>query len=240
MNIRACGYPAAAIIVFCFLAEAGAQSPALSDLFGAAGNPGSTQVMEGREMPEILAPEDKAGPEFSDFSYIDPRKIVPKEPLRIALEYYKANRNKIENPAYLSIIDFTQHASKKRFYVIDMRTGAVEQFLVAHGRGSDPEHTGYASRFSNQAETHASSLGFYKTGGAYNGKHGYSLYLDGLSSTNSNARERAIVIHGADYVASMGRSWGCPAVEMTVRTRLIDMLKGGSIIYAFYQNFSHQ
>ena len=110
--------------------------------------------------------------------------------------------------------------------------GKVERFLVAHGQGSDPSRTGYATRFSNENETHATSLGFFRTAETYDGKHGYSLRLDGLSATNSNARERAIVIHGADYVASLGRSWGCPAVEMSVRTRLIDMLKGGSVILA--------
>ncbi|HWU45027.1 MAG TPA: murein L,D-transpeptidase catalytic domain family protein, partial [Bdellovibrio sp.] len=71
---------------------------------------------------------------------------------------------------------------------------------------------------------------------AYDGSHGYSLSLDGLSSTNSNVRSRAIVVHGADYVSEadviQGRSWGCPAVAMENRTKLIDMIKNGSIIYA--------
>jgi hypothetical protein len=82
-----------------------------------------------------------------------------------------------------------------------------------------------------------SSLGFYLTAETYNGEHGYSLRLDGLSSTNSNARERAIVIHAADYVApgeKIGRSWGCPAVEPRYHQQIIDELKEGALIYASF------
>lgn len=82
----------------------------------------------------------------------------------------------------------------------------------------------------------ATSLGFYRTGKIYIGKHGPSLRLDGLSTTNSNARDRAIVIHGADYVQEegriQGRSWGCPAVAQNNRESVIERLKGGSLLYA--------
>ena len=86
------------------------------------------------------------------------------------------------------------------------------------------------------AGSNASSLGYYMTAETYTGSHGYSLRLDGLSSTNSKVRSRAIVVHGADYVEEaaviQGRSWGCPAVAMANRTTVINMIKGGSIIYA--------
>lgn len=222
-------YAAAALITTCFISAAAAQNSALNDLLGASKSISS-------QFPAVSGPVDtNTGAEFD---YIDPRHIVPAKPLQTALSYYKANRNRIGNPNYLSVIDFTQHASAKRLYLINMRTGAVERFLVAHGSGSDPSHTGYATYFSNEDRTHASSLGFYKTAETYDGEHGYSLRLDGLSSTNSNARERAIVVHGADYVAALGRSWGCPAVEPSQRGRLIGMVKGGSIIYAYHQRFS--
>lgn len=120
-----------------------------------------------------------------------------------------------------------------------MKTGIVENFSVAHGKGSDPNHTGYATYFRNESASNASSLGFYLTAETYNGDHGYSLRLDGLSETNNNARERSIVIHGADYVSSGGRSLGCPAVEMYVRTKIINMIKKGSIIYAYHEKFSN-
>ena len=175
-----------------------------------------------------------------DFRYVDAGRVVPAKPLKTALEYYKANQASLGNPRYLSVIDYTQSSGSKRFYIIDMRTGSVERFLVAHGQGSDPDHDGYATIFSNKDGTHATSLGFFRTGNTYEGGNGYSLQLHGLSSTNSNAFDRAIVIHGASYVSTGGRSWGCPAVEMSVRTKLINTLKGGSLIYSYHERFSRE
>jgi len=212
----------------CLLGVASAQGAALNELLGASSE-------------EMRSPAVSAGVATNsgdEFAYIDKNHVIPKQALQTALKYYQANRNKISNPYYLSVIDFSQRASSKRLYVINMRNGSVEQFLVAHGKGSDPRKTGYATYFSNKANTHASSLGFYKTGGTYNGDNGYSLLLDGLSPTNSNARAREIVLHGAPYVSALGRSWGCPAVEPSQRTRLINMVKGGSVIYAYHNDFS--
>ncbi len=170
------------------------------------------------------------------YSYVDPTKIVPAGQLKSALAYYDANASKIKNKDYLSVIDFRQFSGNKRFYIINMKTGEVWAIRVAHGKGSDPDHDGYANSFSNVSGSNASSVGFYMTSDTYSGGHGYSLLLDGVSSTNSNARSRAIVVHGADYVSEanviQGRSWGCPAVAMENRTKLIDMIKGGSVIYA--------
>ena len=85
-----------------------------------------------------------------------------------------------------------------------------------------------------------SSIGYYVTGETYEGQHGESLRLDGLSATNSNARPRAIVIHGADYVREsivpqlgrLGRSLGCPALSQQAAPRIIDLIKGGTVVYA--------
>lgn len=221
----------AVLLATCLTGQAAAQGAALQELFGAASSGGVS--MDAMPLPGVSAPQDVN--KNDEFRYIDRTGVVPQAALQAALSFYKANRGTIGNHSYLSVIDYTQHAGQKRFYVINMRTGSVERFLVSHGQGSDPSRTGYATRFSNENETHATSLGFFRTAETYDGKHGYSLRLDGLSATNSNARERAIVIHGADYVASLGRSWGCPAVEMSVRVRLIDMLKGGSIIFAYHE-----
>lgn len=170
------------------------------------------------------------------YSYVDPTKIVPAGQLKSALAYYDAHAAKIKNKDYLSVIDFRQFSGKKRFFVINMKTGEVWAIRVAHGKGSDPTHDGYAHKFSNSSGSNASSLGYYLTAETYDGEHGYSLILDGLSSTNSNVRSRSIVVHGADYVSeanvNQGRSWGCPAVAMENRTKLITMIKGGSLIYA--------
>lgn len=172
---------------------------------------------------------------FRDYSYLDPDKIVPAKLLQEAVAYYDANLDKIENQRVMGVIDYKQHNSKERFYIIDMESGRVERYLTAHGKNSDPDFDGYATKFSNIPDSNTTSLGFFLTAETYYGKNGYSLRLDGLSTTNSNARERAIVIHGADYVApgpKIGRSYGCPAVEMRYHQELIDQIKGGSLLYA--------
>ena len=171
------------------------------------------------------------------YDYVDPEKEVPQALLMKALEAYETylNANKMENDRYLSVIDFSKHNSKERFFIIDMQSGYVESYLTAHGKKSDPKHTGYATSFSNEDGSNKTSLGLYKTAETYYGQNGYSLKLDGLSTTNSNARKRYIVIHGASYVRPgnlIGRSLGCPAVEERYHADLIDRLKGGSLLYA--------
>jgi hypothetical protein len=136
----------------------------------------------------------------------------------------------------MGIIDFSQHNSAERLYLIDMVTGAVDKYLVAHGKNSDKDQDGYATVFSNVPDSLMSSQGFYLTAETYNGKHGLSLRLDGLSHTNSKAREREIVIHGAVYVNPsarvIGRSWGCPAVEQRFVKEIIERMKGGALLFA--------
>ena len=173
----------------------------------------------------------------TDYSHLDPGHIIPAHLLQNALDFFDKNQAVITNKNFLGIIDFKQHNSKERFYIVDMVSGKVDQYLVAHGKNSDPKFTGYATQFSNVINSNQSSLGFYLTAETYSGVHGYSLRLDGLSETNSNARERGIVVHAADYVApgdKIGRSSGCPAVENRFHQLIIDDIKQGSLIYASY------
>lgn len=173
----------------------------------------------------------------SDYSHLDPENIVPKKMLTEALNFYDKNLAVIKNPRFMGLIDFKQHNSKERFYIIDMESGRVETYLVAHGKNSDPDFDGYATKFSNTPDSKMSSLGFYLTAETYFGEHGYSLRLDGLSSTNSNARDRLIVIHSADYVSpgdKIGRSFGCPAIDQRIHKQLIDQIKDGVLLYAHY------
>jgi hypothetical protein len=225
-----------AVITACCISSGTAQTSALNDLFGDSGGISGAAVA----VPDPVPVADRSA--GGEYSYVDPQHVVPAKPLAAALKFYKSDKAKIGNPGYLSVIDYTQPSRNKRLYVINMRTGAVERFLVAHGKGSDPDHTGYAKVFSNEDKTYASSLGFYLTGGTYNGDNGYSMQLYGQDPTNSNAFSRSIVMHGAKYVdpslSVLGRSWGCPAVELAVHTRLIDKLKGGSVIYAYHAKFS--
>lgn len=201
-------------------------------------------VTESQPEAEIPPPSTPTNPpELSEreqilkhYDYVDPNRIVPDKHLEEAVIYYHKNKAKLKNPNYLSVIDFSKSSTQKRFYIINMTSGSVWNIHVAHGKGSDSNHDGFAEKFSNVSGSNASSLGFYRTTETYEGSNGYSLRLDGLSSTNSNANPRAIVIHGANYVQDsnviQGRSWGCPAVSMANRTKLINLIKGGSLIYA--------
>ena len=144
-------------------------------------------------------------------------------------------------PSTLTVIDFSRPSTQKRLWVYDLRSRSMLfEELVSHGRNSGMN---LATAFSNVAESNMSSLGLYRTAEAYIGKHGYSLRLDGLDrGFNDRARERAIVIHGAEYVSAaitkaqgrLGRSLGCPAVRPEVSRELIEAVKGGGLVFAYY------
>ncbi|NHK28996.1 murein L,D-transpeptidase catalytic domain family protein [Parvularcula flava] len=155
--------------------------------------------------------------------------------LEEAIAARDAYRGKISNERYVTIIDYRKNSSEDRLYLVDTKTGDIETMLVAHGRGSDTNHDGFAETFSDTPESKMTSIGSFVTAETYYGKHGLSLRLDGLEETNSNARARAIVIHGADYInparTRQGRSWGCPSVERARSKPLIEAIKGGSFVY---------
>ena len=140
----------------------------------------------------------------------------------------------------LTIIDYSKPSTIPRLWVIDRATGRVLfTELVAHGRGSGEN---LATRFSNEDGSLQSSLGMFLTGDTYVGSNGYSLRLRGLEpGFNDHAWDRAIVMHGAAYVRSgmeaqgrLGRSWGCPALSLSSARTVIDTIKGGSLIFAYY------
>jgi L,D-transpeptidase catalytic domain len=170
-----------------------------------------------------------------EYNYLDPKKIIPTEPLIQAVRFYKSYLANIKNQNLMTIIDMTQHSSKKRMYVIDMKTGLVSTYLAAHGKNSDSNNDGYADKFSNTDGSLMTSLGFYLTGETYSGSNGLSLRLMGLQKTNSNAMSRYIVMHGADYVtpSHVGRSYGCPAIEEKYVKTLIPALKSKSLLYIY-------
>jgi L,D-transpeptidase catalytic domain len=171
------------------------------------------------------------------YNHLDPQRQVPKALLEKAVLFFDANLARLENRNDLAVLDFSQRSSERRFFLLNMSTGAVRAIHVAHGKGSDQDRDGYAERFTNIPESQTSSLGFYLGAETYTSrKFGLALRMDGLSATNSNARKRAIVIHGADYVkdrdVKQGRSWGCPAVSWGQRDHVIQRLKNGTLIYA--------
>lgn len=157
------------------------------------------------------------------------------------------NTNQLSAGGYLTICDLSQSSHKKRLYVIDMTNRKVIlNTYVAHGRNSGLD---YATRFSNQPESLQSSLGFYITASTYQGSNGLSLKMRGLEpGFNDKAWQRAIVIHGADYIgpqrlqnAYMGRSYGCPAVPRAESGKLINLIKNGNcvFIYSNDKNYLH-
>lgn len=170
------------------------------------------------------------------YSHLDPQHLVPVNLLEKAVTYFDANKSKFANQKVITVIDFSKNSKSERFWVIDLTSGAVWAMRSAHGKGSDTNDDGQAESFGNAMGSGKSSLGYYRTAETYQGKNGYSLRLDGLSTTNSNVRSRAVVVHGANYVNEIekiqGRSLGCPAVTHANRDKLIDQIKEGSLIYA--------
>jgi hypothetical protein len=155
--------------------------------------------------------------------------------------FYKFKEKGIVQKDFLTLVDFSLSSNVKRFWVIDMKNNTIIfHSLVAHGRNTGNE---FAKYFSNKPESYQSSLGFYATAETYIGKHGYSLRLDGLESgINSNARDRAIVIHGADYVSEnfiqqhgrLGRSFGCPSLPNEMSKEIIETIKDKSCLFVYH------
>jgi hypothetical protein len=155
--------------------------------------------------------------------------------------FYDLKAKGLVSKDILTLIDFSLSSNTKRLWVIDLTSNTIlYQSLVAHGRNTGDE---FANSFSNAAESYKSSLGFYATGEIYYGKHGTSLKLDGLEKgVNDNARTRAVVMHGADYVAEsfiknnhrLGRSLGCPALPVALTKSIINAIEGKSCLYIYH------
>jgi hypothetical protein len=161
--------------------------------------------------------------------------------------FYKLKSKGVVQKDILTVVDFSLSSNTKRLWVIDLEQKVVLfNTLVAHGRNTGEE---FAKNFSNQAESFQSSIGFYATGEIYNGKHGLSLKLDGLEKgLNDNARERAVVVHGADYVSEsfikqnkrLGRSQGCPALPVEMNAKIINVIKNKSCLFLYHPSKSKE
>lgn len=160
--------------------------------------------------------------------------------LQRALQAYERHRTQLSVRDYIGIADFSAPSRVPRFHILDMGSGSSRSLLVAHGRGSDPDHSGWVERFSNLPGSAASSQGAYLTGDIYQGKHGRSRRLVGLDPDNNNAAARAIVIHAAWYVGpdmvrehgKLGRSEGCFAFSEVDLAAVLDRLGPGRLLYA--------
>jgi hypothetical protein len=160
--------------------------------------------------------------------------------LRRALGALEQHRGSISYRDFIGVADFSLPSRAPRFHLVNLADGSVRSHLVAHGRGSDPAHTGWLERFSNEPRSNATSAGAYRTDSLYLGAHGRSMRLEGLDPTNSNALSRAIVVHGAWYVnqemighsGMLGRSQGCFAVADSSLPEIFARLGPGRLIYA--------
>lgn len=178
-------------------------------------------------------------------NYVHCFNAVSEDVMKYALSGYAElnNEGKINKKDIITIIDFSKPSTQERLFVINLKTKQlIAKSLCAHGRNSGEV---WAEKFSNNAESYQSSLGFYICNETYDGKHGNSLKLDGQEKGfNDKARDRGVVIHGADYVSNqfianngkLGRSQGCPALPIDKNDKIINLIKGGSCLFIYHPN----
>jgi L,D-transpeptidase catalytic domain len=189
-----------------------------------------TQPIVGGPNPLRAAPQQPVAP-------VAPAGIDPQI---FAKAKAALDQHKIWPRDTIGIADFSKPSSEPRFFVVDLMSGTVESHRVAHGRGSDPDHSGFVERFSNDFGSYATSNGAYVTGDYYDGKYGVSMKVRGLDWSNYNAEPRAIVIHNAWYAeddmipihGKLGRSEGCFAMSRKSQYDVMRRLAGGRMIYA--------
>jgi hypothetical protein len=174
---------------------------------------------------------------------LDTQGLTPEVFQKAMTGYYNLKAaNKLDNNrSVISVADFTKKSTEKRFWVIDLKEKKVlYHTLIAHGRNTGEQ---YARNFSNTSSSNMSSLGFYVTAETYIGKHGLSLAIDGMDKGfNDNARNRSVVVHGADYVSEdfiknvgrLGRSQGCPALPTALAPEIINAIQGGTTLFIYY------
>jgi hypothetical protein len=194
-------------------------------------------------VPSLLMPASPLTPTPNPTPLAQPQALTAPggiDPQLFARAKAALDSHKIWPRDAMAVVDFSQASADPRFHVVDLVSGEVESFRVAHGRGSDPDHSGFVERFSNDFGSYASSNGAYATGDYYDGKYGLSMKVRGLDWSNYNAEPRAIVIHNAWYAeddmiathGKLGRSEGCFAMSRENQYKVMRKLAGGRMIYA--------
>ena len=172
---------------------------------------------------------------LAGYDYLDPNHEVPADLLRNAVLFFEGNKSKFPNQKFISIVNMKVRSDKYRFFLVHLDTGQVEKYHTTHGAGSDPNDTGFAQSFGNVEGSGKTSLGFARTAETYVGTYERSLRMDGLSNTNTNLRDRAVVIHGWDGAHEgnklQGRTLGCLAFDWKIKDDIIDKVKEGSLVY---------
>ncbi|WP_453977528.1 murein L,D-transpeptidase catalytic domain family protein [Brevundimonas sp. Marseille-Q4549] len=173
---------------------------------------------------------------------LDPQGHVRKELMERAMTALDTHHRRLPLRDRMYLVDFKKYSGEERLYEVDLISGDVKVLRTCHGRGSDPRHTGYAQRFSNTPDSNMSSVGAYATAGAnWGAQQGPNVLLDGLEYSNDKARERAIIVHGADYAdpdflareGKLGRSYGCFSVAHTDLPALRERMGEGRLLFAW-------
>jgi hypothetical protein len=215
---------------------------------GAAGGAGLilSSAAGSQVLPGLLMPRQPVTPAPTTYG-LQPAQAQPVltapggiDPQLFARAKAALDQHRIYARDTMAVVDFSKPSSEPRFHLVDLRSGEVESHRVCHGRGSDPAHSGFVERFSNDFGSYASSNGTYTTADYYQGKYGLSMKVRGLDWSNNNAESRAIVIHNAWYAEDemipmhgmLGRSEGCFAMSKDSQDRVMRKLAGGRMIYA--------
>ncbi|SEM46971.1 L,D-transpeptidase catalytic domain [Sphingomonas gellani] len=209
-------------------------------LAGALAVPGAVSAAGRAQLEGMKLPMPAGRPATVPAAPIVNSRAVRPDLMRRALAALDRQGGRVGRRDRIAIADFAAPSSQKRFHLVDLVDGSTTSFLVAHGSGSDPSHSGWLSRFSNQPGSNASCEGAFVTDDYYVGKHGRSQRLVGLDPTNNNALSRAIVVHAAWYSnpdmlkthGMLGRSQGCFAVGDADLPRVFDRLGPGRMIFA--------
>jgi hypothetical protein len=212
--------------------------------YGAAGailsTAASSSVLNSLVLPKSADPLAPLPAQPAPAQIATPSAPAGIDPQLFARAKAALDQHRIAARDTMAIADFSQPSSEPRFHLVDLASGQVESHRVAHGRGSDPAHSGYLERFSNDFGSYATSNGTYTTGDYYDGKYGLSMKVRGLDWSNNNAESRAIVIHNAWYAEDdmiplhgmLGRSEGCFAMSRASQDRVMRRLAGGRMIFA--------
>jgi hypothetical protein len=173
---------------------------------------------------------------------LDPYRRVRPELMQRAMAALDVHHRRVPLRDRMYIVDFRKFSGEERLFEVDLVGGHVTAFRTSHGRGSDPRHSGYARDFSNTPDSHMSSLGAYSTAGAgWGAQQGPNVLLDGLEYSNNMARDRAIIIHGADYAdpdflareGKLGRSYGCFSTSHADLPMLRERMGTGRLLFAY-------
>jgi hypothetical protein len=224
----------AALLSGCATASATTQTAAFRPLPGLVQTPVPHITIS--QAPEVITAE------LNTTRLLDPRGQIRPELMERAMAALDIHKGKITQRDRMYLVDFQKFSGDERLYEVDLHGGVVTLMRTAHGRGSDPAHSGYAREFGNTPDSYKSSVGAYATAGAgFGAQQGPNVLLDGLEYTNDRARERAIIIHGADYAdpdflareGKLGRSYGCFSVAHADLPRLRERMGEGRLLFAW-------